>query len=233
MAHGTTLNGLLKLGYIPQPEIESDEDALVQYNHKAHNFSFDETNLTKNDEDLISLFEKLKKNHQLSENEDIQQAGLIALFTNADRRHAQRILEFLGIRHFFDFGVHFEELRMLGKPHEYSYKYVEQQCQEFISNKNKLASGDKDLNPSNQQWVIDPKITQFVFFDDNILNVKKAVDLGWQGIWVAENLKQGEKIPPLAKHEKELEAELEPNGGKIKIIRSILDIPEIFPEFLL
>lgn len=219
ITYGTSMNGLIKTGYI-SPDILKDDKFFMDFSLMINDFNFEDVKLTQNDQKLIELFEKLRKNHHLSE-DDKNQQGLIVLFSNSDKVHSHRILDYLGISNYFDLFVNFDDFKMDGKPQETAYRMVERKCKEYVE------------KSKNNSWTVDPKLTEFVFFDDNIINVKKSVDLGWNGVFVCDDLIADNKAPVFEKkHEKELAGELELNGGKIKIIRSVLDIPRRMQELI-
>jgi pyrimidine 5'-nucleotidase len=150
LQHGTTLRGLIHEGY------DIDQSAFYHYVHTG--FTIDDK-IPRNDVQLLNLLQKLKDS-------PTAQVQLI-LFTNSDMGHATRITNHLGIKHMFDAFISFEDLGLTCKPHRVAFEIAMQTAgidQEFTQQKMGNTSG---------------KPIEIYFFDDNIANVRAAIDIGW------------------------------------------------------
>jgi pyrimidine and pyridine-specific 5'-nucleotidase len=168
LKHGTTLRGLIEEGY----KLESVE-SFYAFAHTG--FSY-EGRITKNDTKLIRLLERIKENKSSAEIK-------LFLFTNSDMGHATRITEWLGIKHLFDGFICFEDLGLNCKPHKVSYEIA------------MMKAGISTEEPKN--GLNNNRLLEVFFFDDNIQNVRMAIEMGWtKVVWLNENkLPNTENIP--------------------------------------
>lgn len=136
-------------------------EPLVSFYHYAHSgFSY-EGRLTKEDVELKNILKRLRESTTAS-------SVSIYLFTNSDLGHATRVMDYLGIGEMFDGLVAFEHLGLDCKPHVSSFEIAM-----------KMAGVD------SLQWRQNEM--EIYFFDDNIQNVRAAVELGWtKVVWMNE-----------------------------------------------
>ncbi|KAL9652560.1 hypothetical protein ABK040_000129 [Willaertia magna] len=161
ITHGTTVRGLIAEGYKVDP---------LEFYHYCHSgFDIDKL-LLKDDSELISLLTKIKKN-----------VDKMIIFTNSDSQHANRVLTHLGIKHLFDEFVCYEDLELSVKPHRHAF--------EIACEKAGLPTISSTENQHSLSWreLIDEGRLEIYFVDDNIRNIKSAIEMGWNACWISEN----------------------------------------------
>ena len=132
---GTSLKGLKSL-------YEIDEEEYLAYVH-----DIDLSNILENDGKLTKLFQSISQRK--------------ILFTNSDAAHAYRVLDYFGIRHYFDQII---DLILLNP-------FVKPQPEAFT----------KALSISNL-----PTADGCMFIDDMIENIEQAIQLGFTSILVGD-----------------------------------------------
>ncbi|EFC47052.1 predicted protein [Naegleria gruberi] len=183
LQHGTTLRGLIHEGY--------DVDPLTFYHYVHSGFGLD--GVTKNDVELHAMISKLKTN-----------IDKLILFTNSDSKHANRLMDHLGITELFDKVVCYEDLDLSVKPHPHSY--------ELAAELSGLPSGSCDQHQLSWKEMVATGQLEIYFADDNLKNIMASIDMGWNACWVCE---QGLQGPP--------------NEG-IPVIQVITQIVKVWPK---
>ncbi|KAL0487823.1 pyrimidine and pyridine-specific 5'-nucleotidase [Acrasis kona] len=186
---GTTLKGLLEEGY--------DIDPIEFYKYVHSGFDIDDK-ITKDDIKLQNLLIKLRKSHPV-ESFDFK----IFIFTNADRRHCFRFVDHLNIRQLVDGFICFEDMLLLCKPHPDSFHAALKMALKVEYQEAVRQHGEANVGKWWENWEV-------YFADDNINNVKAAIDYGWKVVWVQESGNS--------------------NVEGVTQVRSILEIENIFPE---
>ena len=169
--HGTTLRGLIAEGY--------DVDPLTFYHFVHSGFGLD--GVQKNDIELHAMIQKLKTN-----------IDKLILFTNSDSRHANRLMDHLGITELFDKIVCYEDLELSVKPHRHSYEIA---C-ELAG----LPTGSSETHALSWREMIVNGQLEIYFADDNLKNITSAIEMGWSSCWVCEAGLEGppnEQIPTI------------------------------------
>lgn len=174
--YGTTLNGLVHLGYQIEP--------LVSFYHYVHDFDLQTTTVIEDDRDLQLLLSKLRSKFQTS-----NQILKIILFTNSDYRHAKRLLKYLNIESYFDDLIYFELNHEHPKPKMESYEQALQIGIELLKNDPKCQQlFQEGMN------IKDKTITSY-FFDDNKNNVITASKkFSWKCCFIDEHLQRKEEL---------------------------------------
>ncbi len=170
--YGTTLNGLIQLGYKIEP--------LVSFYHYVHDFDLETTTVKADDKELQNLLSKLRLRFQ-----EKNQILKIILFTNSDSRHAYRLLKHLNIESFFDDLIYFELNHEHPKPKLESYEQAMQVGMNLLK---------KD--PKCQQLFHQGENIQInsYFFDDNKNNVIAGTNFGWKCCFIDEHLQSKEEM---------------------------------------
>ena len=151
LKYGTTLNGLIKFHNVNP----------IHYLEFVHDVNI--TQFLDKDEELIEIFKSI--------------SGKKIIFTNGYKPFAQKVLNILGIKNFFDEIIDITFIDFIPKPYVYGYK-------KLINN-----------------FEISPE--KAIFFDDFYLNLIPAKSLGMTTVLVNNNSKNHEyidyKIPDIKK----------------------------------